>query len=74
MSKSYLTTCPRCGSRSFEYLPTHSHCFECLYSPDLNDPPAQPRFMTLREAEELLDAAGVRELPHLTAKVPEVAS
>ena len=74
MSKSYLTTCPRCGSGSFESLPTHSHCFECLYSPDLNYPPAQPRFMTIREAEELLDAAGVQELPRLTTKVPEVAS
>lgn len=74
MSKSYLTKCPRCGSGSFENLPTHSHCFECLYSPDLNDQPQRPNFMTFREAEELLDAAGIQEFPRLTAKASEVAS
>ena len=74
MAKSYLTDCPRCGSRSFEHLPTHSHCFDCLYSPDLRDPPEHPKYMTLREAEELLDAIGVKEFSRLTAKFPEVAS
>lgn len=26
--------CSRCGRRSLEYLPTHSFCLECSYSPD----------------------------------------
>lgn len=26
--------CPRCGCLSLEHLKTHSHCWECNYSPD----------------------------------------
>lgn len=28
--------CPRCGSLSLEHLQTHSYCWECNYSPDLD--------------------------------------
>lgn len=27
-------TCPRCGGHSLEHLSTHSHCWECGYSPE----------------------------------------
>jgi hypothetical protein len=73
MSRTYLTDCPRCGSRSFEVLATHSHCFACLYSPDFHDQPKQPKYMTLREAEEILEAAGIQKFPRLTAKTSGVA-
>lgn len=26
--------CPRCGMNSLEHLATHSHCWECGYSPE----------------------------------------
>jgi hypothetical protein len=26
--------CPRCGIHSLENLATHSHCWECAYSPE----------------------------------------
>lgn len=29
-----LSMCPRCGSHSYEYLSTHSHCLECAYYPE----------------------------------------
>jgi len=28
--------CPRCGQWGLEHLPTHSHCWECGYSPESN--------------------------------------
>ena len=31
ITKSFVTTCPRCGDRAFEYLRTHNHCVNCLY-------------------------------------------
>lgn len=31
---TYLNPCPRCGTRAFEHLSTHSHCIECLYFED----------------------------------------
>lgn len=35
MSKpTYLTSCPRCGTKAFEHLLSHSHCIECLYFED----------------------------------------
>ena len=34
MSKSVVTTCPRCGTRSFETLGVYAHCVECLYVED----------------------------------------
>gem|GEM_PF-5351617 len=30
----FFTNCPRCGSPTLEHLSTHSHCWECSYSPD----------------------------------------
>lgn len=61
MSRSYLTNCPRCGSRSFEHLESYSHCIECLYSPDFNKPIAKPNFITLREAEAFLREKNVHD-------------
>lgn len=54
MSKSYLTQCPRCGTRSYEQLLTHGHCIECLHSADLIPPRDKRDFMTLGEAEALI--------------------
>ena len=34
MSKSFISKCPRCGSRSFETLENYAHCIECLYVED----------------------------------------
>jgi hypothetical protein len=34
MSKSYISHCPRCGTRSFESLGNYAHCMECLYVED----------------------------------------
>lgn len=31
---TYLTPCPRCGTKAFEHLSSHSHCIECLYFED----------------------------------------
>ncbi len=31
---TYLTPCPRCGTKAFEHLSSHSHCVECLYFED----------------------------------------
>lgn len=31
---TFLTVCPRCGTRAFENLSNHSHCLECLYFED----------------------------------------
>ena len=33
---SNLKTCPRCGEHKLEVLRTHSHCWECNYSPDID--------------------------------------
>ncbi|MCB0390954.1 MAG: hypothetical protein KDD58_06680 [Bdellovibrionales bacterium] len=30
----YTNQCPRCGCISFEHLSTHSHCYNCNYSPE----------------------------------------
>jgi len=29
-----FSQCPRCGCPTLEHLSTHSHCWECNYSPD----------------------------------------
>ncbi len=34
MSKSFISQCPRCGTRSFETLGNYAHCIECLYVED----------------------------------------
>lgn len=31
---TFLTVCPRCGTKAFEHLSSHSHCMECLYFED----------------------------------------
>lgn len=31
---TYLTPCPRCGTKAFEHLSSLSHCIECLYFED----------------------------------------
>ncbi len=33
---SNLKTCPRCGDPKLEVLKTHTHCWECNYSPDID--------------------------------------
>lgn len=30
----HVSHCPRCGSFTLENLSTHSHCWECSYSPE----------------------------------------
>lgn len=74
MSKSYLLDCPRCGSRSYEQLPTNSHCAECLYSADLVFRKEKRRFLTLREAEGLMGPVSVHEIKMLQKKVSGVVS
>lgn len=32
---SEIENCPRCGTFALEHLKTHSSCWECGYSPDL---------------------------------------
>lgn len=63
---SKIISCPRCGERSYEKLQTHSHCLNCLYSEDFSIEKfcrEMRDFMTLREAESILKAAEVVELP-----------
>lgn len=73
MCKSYIIKCPRCESKSYEILATHSHCIDCLYSPDLSITNAKKRkFMTLREAEKLLEEVKVHECHTTLENAPEV--
>jgi ribosomal protein L37E len=74
MSKSYLTQCPRCGTRSYEQLQTHGHCIECLYSTDLAPNSSKRNFLTLREAEALIEPSEVRQMRRDQKKVSEAAS
>lgn len=32
--RSYYTSCPRCGSHSFEVLSSYAHCAGCFYFED----------------------------------------
>lgn len=32
--RMHFSHCPRCGCPTLEHLSTHSHCWECSYSPD----------------------------------------
>jgi predicted amidophosphoribosyltransferase len=32
--RMHFSHCPRCGGPTLEHLSTHSHCWECSYSPD----------------------------------------
>lgn len=74
MSKSYLTQCPRCGTRSYEQLATHGHCIECLYSTDFAPGDRRRDFLTLREAEALIGTEAAHEIRSVQKKVAEVAS
>lgn len=74
MSKSYLTQCPRCGTRSYEQLPTHGHCIECLYSTDLVRPGERRDFLTLREAEALIEPAEIHQMKRDQKKISGAAS
>lgn len=74
MSKSYFTKCPRCGTRSYEKLPTHGHCIECLYSNDLAPERGRREFLTLREAEELIAPADLRQMQDDQKKISGAAS
>lgn len=74
MSKSYLTQCPRCGTRSYEQLSTHGHCVECLYSTDLAPQSNKRDYFTLREAEALIASAEIRQMPKDKKKISGVAS
>ena len=56
MSRSYISSCPRCGSRTYENLVTHSHCFDCLYSSEFEQVHIQD-IMTMKEAEAFLREA-----------------
>lgn len=33
---SNFNQCPRCGLSALEHLSTHSHCWDCSYSPEPN--------------------------------------
>jgi hypothetical protein len=36
MDFDFFNECPRCGSRTLERLSSHTHCIECLWSPDFD--------------------------------------
>lgn len=74
MSKSYLTYCPRCGTKSYEQLPTHGHCIECLHSSDLLPSGGKRDFLTLREAEALIEPAELCKLLGDQKKISGAAS
>lgn len=71
MSKSYFTFCPRCGTRSYEQLPTHNHCIECLYSGDLVESSKKPDYVEFEEAQALLKPTPIQLLPKKLKKVAE---
>lgn len=73
MSRSYFSQCPRCGSSSYENLSSHGHCFECLYSPDLYATEKRD-FLTLKEAEALIQPAPVHKIPRKKKKISGAAS
>lgn len=74
MSKSYLTFCPRCGTRSYEQLPTHNHCIECLYSDDIVESSRKPDYVEFEEAQALLLQPSIQLPLNKFKKVAEVAS
>ncbi|MBX2994073.1 MAG: hypothetical protein KF681_04610 [Bdellovibrionaceae bacterium] len=74
MSKSYFTQCPRCGTRSYEQLPTHGHCIECLYSNDLAPQGDKRDFLTLREAEALIEPSEIHQMRRDQKKISGAAS
>lgn len=53
---SFVSNCPRCGSRTFETLQTYSHCSECLYFVDSWNDMATDHLRTIRECDAALSA------------------
>ncbi len=63
---SFISKCPRCGSRSFEKLQTYSHCFECLFIVDWWDDMTANHLQEIRQAEALLSTSGGRKAAPVT--------
>lgn len=51
---SFISCCPRCGSRTLETLQTYSHCSECLYFVDFWRDTNHKQIRSVREAETAL--------------------
>ena len=62
MSKSFFSSCPRCGERSFESLRDYAHCIECLHVEDKHFDMETAYHAALRVEREL-DSAKVIRLP-----------
>ena len=73
MSKSFVSKCPRCGTRAFETLSTHAHCIECLYVED-NYFNSETAYHQAIRIERELDSAKVIELPQKSKKQKGEAS
>jgi predicted amidophosphoribosyltransferase len=71
-TNSYITTCPRCGTRAYEKLSTHAHCVECLYTEDSYFDLESAYHQALR-IERTLESAKVVRLPR-RSKVPAGAA
>lgn len=56
-----FTFCPRCDSRAYQILKTHSFCIECNYSPTLDGAEDEPLIPAW--ALESLRNAGKVETP-----------
>ena len=77
MSKSFISTCPRCGTRSFETLGNYAHCVECLYVEDNFFDLETSYHQVLRLEREIASnkaAADVIELPQKSKKQKGEAS
>lgn len=53
---SFISNCPRCGSRTFETLQTYSHCSECLYFVDSWNDMATVHLRAIREGDAVLSS------------------
>jgi hypothetical protein len=53
---TYLSVCPRCGTKAFEKLKDHAHCVECLYVEDAYCDMETAYFQALRIERELQSA------------------
>lgn len=70
-----MRPCPRCLDESLEELRTHSHCINCLYSPQLeeSEAPKLPQ-VSVREFLKRLEACQLFEPMHLLFDNPEKCS
>ena len=73
MSRSFVTTCPRCGTKAFEKLRDHAHCVECLYAED-NYFDLETSYNQAVRIERELESAKVIELPQKSKKQKGEAS